>query len=777
MTAIWNRRTVWVIAVFAVLGAAFLSRITTARYVQNEAAVRHTMAVQAAIAGTLSLLKDAETGQRGYLLTGDSAFLEPHALAESTLGTQLAQLRELTRDDAEQTLSYEAVQRLSQSKLERVATTIQLKREGREAEALALVRTGYGKRLMDGLRAESERMLARERVRLAQRELDAKHAQRRTWFALGATLLVALAVAFVGLSASRRDATEATVARQRLLESERAFRSLADNASDLVRILEADNTLSYASPSSLALLGFTPEEMLEMGAVAWLHEDDRPRAAEISKRVRETGGQSEPWVHRIKCKSGEYRWFETRVSPALGSASESGAVHLSSRDVTERRVAEEALREQSERLESILTSMGDGVLVLDRDRRVLVVNPAAQEHVRQAEGEIISAAKWTEEYSAFLPDGVTPFPMADGPLTRALRGEACDHVEMVVLDRAGHTRVHSITARPLYDQNTLVGCVGVYHDITLQRRAERDLAESERRWRALSEASFEGVAISKQGRIVDCNHTFASWLGRTPEELVGADGMAAFALEEREHVANSSQQSGTMYETRMVRADGTLFPVEIRGRAATFNGEAVRIAVVRDVTEKKQREAELKEQAERLRSLSLRDELTGLYNRRGFLELGRQQLRNIARSQRRGCLFYADLNGMKAINDELGHELGDRAIAATASILSSVFRESDVIARLGGDEFAVLAAECDHEGQVRVKHRLQAAVEAFNAEGREPFLLSISIGGALYDPRDAATLETLMMQADAKMYEEKKARARRQSEADAPASVLRLLSS
>jgi len=767
---------VWIIALLAVLGAALLSRLTAARYIQNEAAVRHTMAVQGAIAGTLSLLKDAETGQRGYLLTGDPAFLEPHALAASSLGEQLARLRELTQEDPAQARSFEAMQRLSQRKLEGGALTIQLRRDGQGEEALALVHTGEGKRLMDALRAEAERMLARERVRLAQRELAAEHAQRSAWLALGGALVVALAVALVGFAAGRRDAADAALARRRLLESERAFRNLADNASDLVRILEPDNTLSYASPSSVALLGFAPEEMLAMGAVAWLHEDDRPRAAEISKSVRETGKQSEPWVHRIRCKSGEYRWFETRVSPALGASGEGGAVHLSSRDVTARMVAEEALREQRARLESILTSMGDGVLVLDQDRRVLIVNPAAQEHVRQAAGEIISAAKWTEEYRAFLPDGVTPFPMTSGPLTRALRGEACDHVEMVIQDRAGRTRVHSITARPLYGQDAIVGCVGVYHDITVQRRAERDLAESERRWRALSEASFEGVAISKQGRIVDCNQTFASWLGRTPAELIGVDGLSAFPPEEREHVAKSSQKSGTTYETRMLHADGTLFPVEIRGRTATFNGETVRIAVVRDVTEKKQREAELKEQAERLRSLSLRDELSGLYNRRGFLELGRQQLRNIARSQRGGCLFYADLNGMKAINDELGHELGDRAIAATATILSSVFRDSDIIARLGGDEFAALAAECDRDGQATLKGRLQAAVDAFNARGQQPFRLSISIGGALCDPRQATTLEALMEQADAKMYEEKKARARSR-ELGAPVSARRVVSS
>ena len=171
MTSLWTRRIVWSVALLALVTAAWVSRTTAARYASNEAAVRHTMAVQAAIADTLSSLKDAETGQRGYLLMGDSAFLEPYAQAESTLGVQLERLRELTHDDAEQSRSFEVVQRLSRTKLAHVALTIELGRSGKVDEAIALVRMGFGKRTMDALRAETERMLARERVRLAQRDL------------------------------------------------------------------------------------------------------------------------------------------------------------------------------------------------------------------------------------------------------------------------------------------------------------------------------------------------------------------------------------------------------------------------------------------------------------------------------------------------------------------------------------------------------------------------------------------------------------------------------
>jgi diguanylate cyclase (GGDEF)-like protein len=156
----------------------------------------------------------------------------------------------------------------------------------------------------------------------------------------------------------------------------------------------------------------------------------------------------------------------------------------------------------------------------------------------------------------------------------------------------------------------------------------------------------------------------------------------------------------------------------------------------------------------------LRDELSGLYNRRGFLELSRQQLRLAARGQRGACLFFADLNGMKAINDGLGHEMGDRALASMASLLAGVFRDSDIVARLGGDEFAVLAADCDGAGTTVLRARVQAAVQNFNALSSEPFQLSISVGAALFDPAHPVELEALMEAADAKMYEEKRVRSR-----------------
>ena len=164
----------------------------------------------------------------------------------------------------------------------------------------------------------------------------------------------------------------------------------------------------------------------------------------------------------------------------------------------------------------------------------------------------------------------------------------------------------------------------------------------------------------------------------------------------------------------------------------------------------------LEEHAQRLSALSLRDELTGLYNRRGFMELARQQIRFVERNKRPVALIFVDLDGMKTINDNLGHEQGDRAIQETAQLLKKTFRASDIIARLGGDEFVVLTIDTDAERADAVRQRTRAAVDDWNAQGVAPFQLSLSLGTAQHE--NGETIEDLLTRADAEMYQQKRAR-------------------
>ncbi|MEQ1855813.1 MAG: diguanylate cyclase response regulator [Longimicrobiales bacterium] len=156
-----------------------------------------------------------------------------------------------------------------------------------------------------------------------------------------------------------------------------------------------------------------------------------------------------------------------------------------------------------------------------------------------------------------------------------------------------------------------------------------------------------------------------------------------------------------------------------------------------------------------LRSLSLIDDLTGLYNRRGFSDLGEQYLKLARRSGRGVTMVYLDLDRFKTINDSLGHHVGDRALLKVADILRATFRRSDIIARLGGDEFGVLALEAADESSELLVQRLRERVVDFNRTSPEPYQLSISIGMAHHDDDLRVRLEDLVAEADSAMYREK----------------------
>ncbi|HEY5376746.1 MAG TPA: diguanylate cyclase [Polyangiaceae bacterium] len=177
----------------------------------------------------------------------------------------------------------------------------------------------------------------------------------------------------------------------------------------------------------------------------------------------------------------------------------------------------------------------------------------------------------------------------------------------------------------------------------------------------------------------------------------------------------------------------------------------------RVVERERAREATLK-WAEEIRNASIRDELTGLYNRRGFLELARHVIQQANRSRTSALLFFVDLNGMKQINDQLGHDEGDRALCDTGDVLRATFRASDVVARLGGDEFVALLPEASAAQLELFAARIEAKMSLRNSKADRAYRLSASVGGTAYDPSQPETIEALLVKADALMYEQKRAR-------------------
>jgi len=288
-------------------------------------------------------------------------------------------------------------------------------------------------------------------------------------------------------------------------------------------------------------------------------------------------------------------------------------------------------------------------------------------------------------------------------------------------------------------------------------------------WRTLLEATADGVLVlGAHGRVLASNPAFCRLFGLPPpaEALSGVpfDELGqrlGEAFADTAHflgrAAELQRQDGpvagecwTMADGRVLECD--VLPVLVEGRRSE------QLWLWRDVTERVRLRAGEGHGHPHEPNLSYLDELTGLCNRRGFLRFARAQLDAATLGRRPMLLIFVDLDGLKYINDRLGHAAGDRALVDTAKVLKSTFRERDVVARLGGDEFVVLVTDSSAVRAEDLLARLGMRVEALNAHPDREFHLGFSTGVAAFDPAAPEPLEELLSEADSRMYLDKRRR-------------------
>jgi len=165
---------------------------------------------------------------------------------------------------------------------------------------------------------------------------------------------------------------------------------------------------------------------------------------------------------------------------------------------------------------------------------------------------------------------------------------------------------------------------------------------------------------------------------------------------------------------------------------------------------------EVEKYNEQLSSISETDELTGLLNRRGFMSHARQMMGMARRMKKDGLLFFADLDGLKGINDTYGHEEGDSAINVVAAVLKRAFRDMDILARLGGDEFTVFAMNAGAGMIEIIEKRIAGYTDEYNNGSGKQYKVSVSIGGVPFLHTEEVSIETLMNKADMLLYQQKK---------------------
>jgi diguanylate cyclase (GGDEF)-like protein/PAS domain S-box-containing protein len=295
-------------------------------------------------------------------------------------------------------------------------------------------------------------------------------------------------------------------------------------------------------------------------------------------------------------------------------------------------------------------------------------------------------------------------------------------------------------------------------DVTRQRHEAEDLRASEERHRFLTEYSTDMISIASwEGRHLYVSPASAALLGYEPSELVGRAiydmvHEADRAAVRRIHLLVLERMGSAMASYRIKRKDDRYIWFESTIREVPRSGRDTPrelVVVSRDITERKMQE-------ERLKDMAILDELTGLYNRRGFMALANKQLKQAKRTKRQALFVFADLNGLKRINDDHGHADGDRALITAAEVLGRTFRDSDVVARVGGDEFAILAVEAETESVDAIRARLQSALDIVNRAAARPYDISVSFGVVPCNPEEHNSIEELMAWADREMYTQKR---------------------
>lgn len=293
-----------------------------------------------------------------------------------------------------------------------------------------------------------------------------------------------------------------------------------------------------------------------------------------------------------------------------------------------------------------------------------------------------------------------------------------------------------------------------------QRVKERtaELEEREERFRTLAATTFDPlITVAEDRRVTLFNAAaerafdlaFEQVRNRPVEQLFDRGSIAALDEALARSVAGGA--AGGALELNARRRDGGTFPVEVSIAAWTDAGRIAHTLIVRDITERRAL-------VDALRDMSLKDELTGLHNRRGFLTLAAEHRKRALRRREPIALLYLDLDGFKGVNDRLGHETGDRVLQRMARALRVSVRDSDLVARLGGDEFVALLVDADGAVAGVTAKRLERALETAQMGVPEGERVGYSLGQVVFDGGDSRSLADLMAEADERMYAVKRSR-------------------
>ncbi|MEO8875734.1 MAG: diguanylate cyclase, partial [Polyangiaceae bacterium] len=537
---------------------------------------------------------------------------------------------------------------------------------------------------------------------------------------------------------------------------EKTLQAIIETASAGILVRRLDGKITRVNKTFCELIGYTEAEMLQLDIVAITHADDAPIDEEFRKELISGKRSKVRRTKRYRHKNGAFIWVEMSVSLLRDATGTPEATVAIVQDMSETMRLRQEVQRRDEMYKTIVQNIPNATILLyDRDFRFISADGARTR----------GGATDPRTYIGKMIADVVP------PENRArilAQYKATIEGESAVGEYLQQGRAYAVHTVPVRDETgaILAGMVFSY-DTTEQHKQSNELRAATTRLSALIDHLSAGVLFEDESRSVQLvNNAFCTMFGIAEfSQIIGSNASLLPEVKTKlidpegfQQLINRRVTDGAEVDAdRLALIDGRFLdrsyaPVEVPGVSSGH------LWLYRDVTEREHQRAKLALQTEELEKLSTRDELTQLYNRRGFMMIAEQQLKSAARGKRRIILFFADMNGMKEINDTLGHKMGDAALVDCANILRKTFRDADLIARLGGDEFVALAVDAMPEHAKTIQERLKANFEALNEEPNRNYRITMSVGSSMFDPDETRPIEELVAEADALMYEQKRAR-------------------
>lgn len=562
-----------------------------------------------------------------------------------------------------------------------------------------------------------------------------------------------------------RDISDLKKTQEELLKSQKQLQRIVDHANDGIDIVEYDpasnvRKLVMANDSYIRMSGYSREELMncdDLNKLVIFHNFVKSPSVTIVEDEDFYQGVSS-W-NRPDGKECTYEWTAVPWR-------ENGKLYMVGidRDITERKLAEEALMQSRMRYQKLVEFSPNPIVVHSDGKFIFANNAAVNFHGLNNADELIgqdvlrfvhpsgheAAQKRMDEMETISRHLLTQ---------KEIPFFEVNFVEERFVMPDGSVKIASVGAHPMdFYGNPAV--MVVIHDITDQKEVELALRESEQRYRMLFDLSPYAILLIEPRPddtfwpIVECNQTACDMNGYTRDELIGQSldiiHPTVATLEERQETyrkfINGERMTGIEYLHQ--RKDGAIFPVETNGHLITFGNRQLILGIDRDITERKRAEETIKYQA-------FYDTLTGLPNRTLFADRLSLALNQAQRTNHVMAVLFLDIDRFKKINDTLGHDMGDELLRMIGERLKPIIDEGDTLARFGGDEWVILQPQIQ---RIEDSSRLaQGIIDHF----KQPFKLnalelyiSFSIGIAIY-PNDGEDSENLLKNAAAALYRAK----------------------